>query len=93
MSFAVVESQRDSSLQPRVGEPASLPWVPCRYSSQPQRGCVSLRTPNRLNPDGVEYHFELLTQGSRSSPVRLGPPTLGWMTLPRWGNQLVEAHV
>ena len=52
---------------------------------QPQRGCITGMT-ERSNPVGVENHFAALTQGSRSSPGRLGPPTLGWMTLPRWGN-------
>lgn len=91
MNFAVPESQRDSSHQPRVGEPASLPWVTRFIFPQPHRGCIK-SAPARYNPDGVENHFESLTQGSRSSPVRLGPPTLGWMTLPRWGNQLVEGN-
>jgi hypothetical protein len=35
----------------------------------------------RCNPFGVDDDFDSFTQGSRSAP------TLGWMTLPRWGNQ------
>ena len=53
MNFAVPESQRDSIIQPRVGEPASLPWVTRHYSSQPQRGCITSAT-KRYNPVGVE---------------------------------------
>ncbi len=34
---------------------------------------------NRRNPVGVGKYFGALTQGSRCAP------TLGWMTLPRWG--------
>ena len=71
----------------RAGYPGCARFI----SPQPQRGCIKY-APARYNPDGVEDHFEWLTQGSRSSPVRLGPPTLGWMTLPRWGNQLVEGN-
>ncbi len=78
MNFAVPESQRDSILQPRVGELASLPWDGRHYSSQPQRGCITFAA-ERCNPVGVENHFDLLTQGSSCLA------TLGWMTLPRWG--------
>ena len=75
---AKMESQRDFIHQPRVGEPASLPWLTRLIFSQPQPGCITPAT-KRSNPVGVENHFELLTQGSRSAP------TMGWMTLPRWG--------
>jgi hypothetical protein len=53
MNFAVPESQGDSIIQPRVGEAASLPWVTRRFSSQPQRGCITF-APQRYNPVGVE---------------------------------------
>ena len=55
---AVRESQRDSVLQPRVGELASLPWVTRCCSSQPQRGCVLGRTSNCHNRVAVEIHFD-----------------------------------
>jgi hypothetical protein len=44
------------------------------------------RRTNRHNPVGVEKHFDSFTQGSRCAP------TLGWMTLPRWGKQLAAAQ-
>jgi hypothetical protein len=83
MNYAVPESQRDSILQPRVGEPASLPWETRFIFRQPQRGCIKSASA-RYNPDGVENHFHSYSQGSSCLA------TLGWMTLPRWGNQLVE---
>ena len=53
MSFAIPESQRDSIIQPRVGESASLPGV-MRFSfPQPQRGCITPAS-KRCNPVGVE---------------------------------------
>jgi hypothetical protein len=84
MNFVVSESQRDSSFQPRVAR-HELPWVTRFVFPQPQRGCITIAM-KRCNPVGVE-DLASDSQGSRSSPVRLGPPTLGWMTLPRWGNQ------
>lgn len=53
MNFTFPESQGDSILQPRVGEPASLPWVGRLIDPQPQRGCITPAT-ERCNPDGVE---------------------------------------
>lgn len=79
------ESQRDSSLQPKVAR-HELPWVRCFILPQPQRGCITFAM-ERCNPVGVGADFDSCSQGSRSWPVRLGPPALGWMTLPRWGNQ------
>ena len=67
MSAAVLESQRDSVLQPRVGESASLPWDTRCCSSQPQRGCVLPRASNRHNPVGVENHFDSLPRVARAS--------------------------
>ena len=55
-----------------------LRWVMRQPTSQPQRGCIPSAA-KRYNPVGVENHFESLTQGSHVAP------TLGWMTLPRWG--------
>ena len=72
------ESQRDSVIQPRVGEPASLPWVRRFIFPQPQRGCIH-PAPKRCNPVGVDDVFNPRSQGSRVAP------TLGWMTQPRWG--------
>ena len=57
MSASFLESQRDSVLQPRVGELASLPWVTRSIRSQPQRGCVLGRTSNCHNRVAVEIHF------------------------------------
>jgi hypothetical protein len=59
VNFTVPESQRDSSIQPRVGEPASLPWVTRCFASQPQRGCITFAT-ERCNPVGVENILEQL---------------------------------
>ena len=73
-------SQRDFINQPRVGEPASLPWVMRLIFPQPQRGCITTAT-ERCNPVGVDDLFYLSTQGS------LCLATLGWMTLPRWGTK------
>ena len=61
------ESQRDSVLQPRVGEPASLPWVTRCCSSQPQRGCVLPRPPIRHNPVGVENNLAGRPRVARAS--------------------------
>lgn len=78
MNFAVPESQRDSVNQPMVAESVRLPWVTRHYFSQPQRGC-SRSSADGFNPVGVGKLLDLSTQGSRFAP------TLGWMTLPRWG--------
>ena len=59
--------------------PAGNPGYTRSISPQPQRGCVRFPAPNRRNPVGVENQFESCSQGSRVAP------TLGWMTLPRWG--------
>ena len=85
MNLVVSESRWDSSQQPRVAR-HELPWVPRFIFPQPQRGCITFAM-ERCNPVGVDDDFDSDSQGRRSSPVRLGPPTLGWMTLPRWGNQ------
>ena len=82
MNFSVPESQRDSVLQPRVGEPASLPWVTRFIFPQPQRGCVPGRSSKRHNPVGVDDSFRSFTQGSSFLA------TLGWRPLPRWGNRI-----
>ena len=66
MNFAVPESQRDSIIQPRVGESASLPWVTCHYSSQPQRGCITSAT-KRFNPVGVENILDGRPRVARAS--------------------------
>jgi hypothetical protein len=70
INFAVPESQRDSSHQPRVGERASLPWVARCYLSQPQRGCGLLHPPNRLNPVGVENILDGRPRVARASQPR-----------------------
>ncbi len=72
------KSQRDFIHQPRVGEPASLPWVTPLFIPQPQRGCIITAT-ERCNPVGVVNDSNSPTQGSRCAP------TLGCMMLPRWG--------
>jgi hypothetical protein len=59
---------------------AGYPGAERFISPQPQRGCVPRRAPNHHNPVGVDDLFHPSTQGSRSAP------TLGGMTLPRWGN-------
>ena len=79
MKAPVRESQRDSVLQPRVGESASLPWVMRLNFPQPQRGCVLPRASIRRNRVAVGNDFDSFTQGS--SPLA----TLGWRPLPRWG--------
>jgi hypothetical protein len=56
MNLAVPESQRDSIIQPRVGESTSLPWDTRFIFPQPQRGCIT-STPERCNPVGVENIF------------------------------------
>ena len=79
MKAPVRESQRDSVLQPRVGESASLPWVMRLNFPQPQRGCVLPRASIRRNRVAVGNECGSFTQGS--SPLA----TLGWRPLPRWG--------
>ncbi len=79
MNFAVPESQRESITQPRVAEPARLPWGRRRVVSQPQRGCVHRVPPIRPNPVGVAGVLASLTQGSSFLA------TLGWRPLPRRG--------
>jgi hypothetical protein len=66
MNFALPKSQRDSSLQPGVGEPASLPWVTGFNILQPQRGCVIPAT-KRLNPVGVETILDGRPRVARAS--------------------------
>ena len=66
MRFAVPESQRDSIHQPRVGEPASLPWVTRFIFPQPQRGCIRF-APGRCNPVGVETILDLRPRVDRAS--------------------------
>lgn len=84
MTPRLSESQRDSSLQPRVGEVrgrtgrASPPWVTGRIGPLPQRGCGHPITGGH-NSVGVGTVLGSFTQGSRSAP------TLGWRPLPRWG--------
>jgi hypothetical protein len=72
-----LESQRDSVLQPRVGESASLPWVSGPNVSQPQRGCGDFVATGH-NPVGVENLFRSSTQGSSFLA------TLGWKMQSRW---------
>jgi len=79
MNLVVSESQRDSSLQPRVARD-ELPWVTRFIFPLPQRDCITFAM-ERCNPVGVDVDFDSDSQGSRFAP------TLGWMTLPRWGNQ------
>ena len=79
MTGGGAESQRDSVLQPRVGEPASLPWVGRRVFPQPQRGCAAFHPLACRNPVGVGNCFASFTQGSSCLA------TLGWRPLPRWG--------
>ena len=67
MSAAVLESQRDSVLQPRVGELASLPWVTRSIRPQPQRGCVLGRMSNCHNRVAVEIHFASFPRVARAS--------------------------
>ena len=86
MSLAISESQRDSVQQPRVGEPASLPWVTRRKHLQPQRGCIAVSS-NRQNPFRVETFSDSRSQGSRVAP------TLGWMAQPRWGRQAEQKGI
>ena len=60
--------------------PAGYPGNARFLCPQPQRGCVFPSPLARRNPVGVGGHFVARTQGSRFAP------TLGWRTLPRWGN-------
>jgi hypothetical protein len=83
MSFVVSEPQGDSNPQPRVAR-HELPWVTRFIFRQPQRGCITFAM-ERNNPVGVDDDFNSDSQGSRSAP------TLGWMTLPRWGNQTARS--
>jgi hypothetical protein len=85
MNLVVSEFRWDSSPQPRVVR-HELPWVTRFVFPQPQRGCITFAM-EQCNPVGVDDDFDSDSQGRRSSPVRLGTPTPGWMTLPRWGNQ------
>jgi hypothetical protein len=66
MNVAIPESQRDSIIQPKVGELASLPWVTRHYSSQPQRGCITSTT-KRSNPVGVENNLDGLPRVARAA--------------------------
>ena len=78
MKFVAIESQRDSIHQPRVAR-HELPWVMRQKHFQPQRGYIN-GPPNRRNPFRVVETLNLCSQGSSCLA------TLGWMTLPRWGN-------
>ena len=66
MSFRVLESQRDSSTQPRVGESASLPWDMRFIFPQPQRGCINSAT-ERCNPVGVDDSLRRFPRVARAS--------------------------
>jgi len=66
----------------RVDRAAGYPGYAVVGFPQPQRGCVTGRAPKRHNRVAVGNDYGPFTQGS---PLR-GQP-LGWMTLPRWGNQ------
>ena len=82
MKCAHPESQRDSIHQPRVvPQSGKLPWVLRPKQIQPQRSCITV-SQNRRNPFRVENDCDACSQGSRVAP------TLGWMTLPRWGKPI-----
>ena len=71
MNSRIAQSQRDWVPQPRVAEPARLPWVMRFIFPQPQRGCDVPRRSFGPNPVGVDDSFDSGSQGSASCNLGL----------------------
>jgi hypothetical protein len=69
-----LQPQRGCVIQPKVAA-HRLPWVKASKPAQPCRGCGQ----KRRNPFRVGFSHGSFSQGSRFAP------TLGYLTMPRWG--------
>jgi hypothetical protein len=71
-------SQRDCSLQPKVAEPARLPWVTIRTQTQPQRGCGECGAMDGREWSQRNCDLRTLTQGSSCLATPGLGLALGW---------------